>query len=537
MPLLTPRRLLAFTLLAAAAGAAVLLWRWQPGPWARAHHEQAAALARAGQFAQARAELRQVLQRLPWDRDARWAVIQLELRQQRREQGYLELLAYTELFPDRPEGWSLLATLLQAGGLPEEALAAADRAVAAAPGDPGLRAQRARIRAQLGRRAAAQRDVAAALAVAPQDPSLIELQRRVRELPAPDVPPDPSRIRVSAAAAHGALAETHAMVWPGPLASLRQDTDRALQRGDAAAARAVAERAEADFPGSVIAPWLLGVTALSTQDPAEAERQFRIALARAPRSTLVAKALAQVWQQRDGAAAAAQALESLVAADPGFAFARRHAAASWLAARQPDRAEAFLRATAAAATDPEPVLELARFLIELDRPEEARQACAEGAARFPQDPELPLLQARILARAGDTSAAIGLLHPRLREHPDRVDDRVRLASLVASRGSPADRIQAKQMLEALEAETLLALESVDAMGWAWTLSGAAGRGLPWLEAAVGAAPQRPDLRYHLAAAQLRLGRRQEAKRELDAALASGQPFAEQPEALKLRRRL
>jgi thioredoxin-like negative regulator of GroEL len=61
--------------------------------------------------------------------------------------------------------------------------------------------------------------------------------------------------------------------------------------------------------------------------------------------------------------------------------------------------------------------------------------------------------------------------------------------------------------------------------------------VPWLEAAARAAPERPELRYRLAAAYAKSGRHREARAELEAALDSGTPFAEQPEAQKLLRSL
>jgi tetratricopeptide (TPR) repeat protein len=97
---------LAALLVAATLGWA---WHWQPGRWAERHLAAAATLAAERRHDAARAELRTLLARLPRHRDARWRLIQLELEQRRLEQAYLELKAFTELFPDSADAWLLVA--------------------------------------------------------------------------------------------------------------------------------------------------------------------------------------------------------------------------------------------------------------------------------------------------------------------------------------------------------------------------------------------------------------------------------------------
>jgi predicted Zn-dependent protease len=533
-PRLRRNALLVLALAIALGAAAWAAWRWQPGPWARTQLAQAQALADADRLDEARAALRRVLVRLPREREARWRLIQLELRQRRLEPAYLELKTYTELFPDDAGGWMQIAGLLAGGGLVDEAETALDYAVAAAGDATAPRAMRARVRARRGRLFGAAVDARAVLAQNPDDAALREFVRQLEAAPAPS-PPPPGRIRRGGGRERGALAESHAMVWPGNLAVLRRDADQRIQQKDWDGARAVAQRAEQGYPGSVLAPWILGVVELARGEPAAAERHLQDSLARAPRSALVTKGLAQAWtQQPGGAQAAGEKLETLAAADPGFAFARRHAATSYLNARRPDLAEAALRAGTRAASDAGPWRDLAGFYLEVDRAAEALKACAEGLARFAGDAELRALQARIHAAAGNDEAAMALLRPLVAAAPDRAHDAALLARLLARHGETA---RAAELLAQLERDAPAELAVVADLGWAWQLAGKPRRAVPWLEAAARAAPERPELRYRLAAAYAKSGRHREARAELEAALDSGTPFAEQPEAQKLLRSL
>lgn len=686
----------AWRLVFVLAGAALLLaagwaaWRWQPEPWAQRHLEQAQRLAASQQGEAARAELRIVLRRLPRHGDARWQLIQLELQQQRFEQAYLELKAFTELFPDHAESWLLVASLINSGCLLDEAEVAADHALDAAPAHLEARALRASIRLRRARFFGAAVDARAAVDRAPGDAAMwsvlsqsatvmegpaagaamarrgldaaqadpllrVVLAKRLiesgqaaaamqtleqviadpqagearrtgqlllarlavrhvrtghaatvldavlRERPAdveatigralleaaagrtPEAlarieplaplvpaaflqglrtaleqsggdravtrrllsdwaesglvaprggePPAPQRIHRGAQRQRGEIAESHAMVWPGTLAELRRDSDRAIQQQNWDAAQAVAQRAARVYPGSVIGPWIAGVIELAQQHNAAAAQRFLEALAAAPRSALVTKGLAQVWVREADAATAGDRLMELVGRDPGFAFARRHAANTYLNARRPDLAEAALRRGTETPGDAGAFRDLAAFYLELDRAGDALALCRDALARFPADAPLQALQAQLLVRSGDTDGAIAQYEALLRQRPDRTADAVALARLLLAR--PARRAQALELLGDASFDAPADLAVVDSLGWSWLLAGDAARALPWIEAAVLAAPDRPDLRYHLAAAYAQAGRKADARNELKAVLESGEAFAEQAEARRL----
>jgi len=79
--------------------------------------------------------------------------------------------------------------------------------------------------------------------------------------------------------------------------------------------------------------------------------------------------------------------------------------------------------------------------------------------------------------------------------------------------------------------------TLDTLGWLLVESGDPARGLRYLRDAFARAPREPEVRYHLAVALARLGRTEEARRELESALGQGRPFNGADDARALLRRL
>jgi tetratricopeptide (TPR) repeat protein len=76
-------------------------------------------------------------------------------------------------------------------------------------------------------------------------------------------------------------------------------------------------------------------------------------------------------------------------------------------------------------------------------------------------------------------------------------------------------------------------EIADTYGWILVESGRVADGLPVLEKAARAAPDQPDIQYHLAAARARAGRKEEALRSLESLLDQAPAFASRADAEKL----
>jgi cellulose synthase operon protein C len=200
------------------------------------------------------------------------------------------------------------------------------------------------------------------------------------------------------------------------------------------------------------------------------------------------------------------------------------------------------------------------------RPKEAAaayaQANAKGAGRRAM---LGLAQAQ--ANLGDLTASIGTIRDWLRRAPDDRDGRMLLARYLVGNGQCA---AAKDELETLIAElptdallkndlawcyqvtgdqrALIMAEDAhhlapdlaltqDTLGWIRLQSGDAEGSIKLLQEAAGHVRATPTMKYHLAVALDRLGRRQEAQQALDEALANGTAFAEAKDAEKLRAKL
>jgi predicted Zn-dependent protease len=77
----------------------------------------------------------------------------------------------------------------------------------------------------------------------------------------------------------------------------------------------------------------------------------------------------------------------------------------------------------------------------------------------------------------------------------------------------------------------------DTLGWILVEQGSATRAVELLQKAVAAAPKAPTIRYHLAQAWLKAGKKDKARDELEGLLSAGAQFPEQNEASDLLKQL
>jgi Flp pilus assembly protein TadD len=80
-------------------------------------------------------------------------------------------------------------------------------------------------------------------------------------------------------------------------------------------------------------------------------------------------------------------------------------------------------------------------------------------------------------------------------------------------------------------------EVIDTLGWLLVQNGDTNRGLVLLQETTTKAPHVADIRYHMAAALEKAGRRAEARKELDRLLKSSKTFPERDKAEPLREQL
>src|SRR6266850_269297 len=369
--------------------------------------KRAQARLAAGELDRARSELRFALWLQPGNAAARHQLAILELRLGNWELAFLEFESLTEMQPGDPDGWIGLAGMMAKSGMLEAPGAALDKAIAAAPERADARALRGEIRFRLGRYHGARLDALAAVAAAPADPALSIrlaplLAERGSAVPSSPVRAEPQSGRDKLAV----LAREH---WPGRLA-----------RGDAV----------------------------------EAEKDLSESLKCAPRSPVVATALAKTWSRKNGAAFAGEQLMRLAERDGGFAFARYMAARAYMDARDPIQAEAALRRGLVLQPDsPLPYQHLADHYLDLDRSTDALGILQQGLDRLLRDVDLQLKLAQVSADLGRAKDAIGIYQDVLSRRPDLDVVEYKLAALLALQDEDgASRKRLLQVLQRLESD-------------------------------------------------------------------------------------
>jgi cellulose synthase operon protein C len=508
---------------------------------------------------QAAGALGEALRRRPDLADARRLLAELELQRGRLEQAFLMFQSLAELEPENAEGWLGLARVRVAAGQPAEAEASLDRVLELAPDRLPARILRSEVRFQVGRyrgalldatdavrrdpknarawaalaRATARLQETAAgvevaergIAQAGAEPSLVDTLAALRKGPAEAAPPS-DLLRVNAA--------DRAERWPGALGALMRDVVAKLQRRDWTAAEGLAAAATRDYPATGLGPWLEGVIHLSRGQLEPAEQSLLQALTVAPRSHRAVTNLVAVWSRQRGPLYTGDRLLGLTREDPGFEYPISIAAHAYLEGDQPARAEATARlAFGALPGFPAPYREMADLYLQLDRPGDALDVCAQGLERFPADTELQLRQARASLGLGDRERAIGFYEGLVRQS-DNPAAAAELAVLLLERPDEASKRRALELVHGLELDGPMDAAVLGAMGRVYlSVANDAPRALIVLGAAVRGAPDDPSLRYHLALARRMTGASEAAATELRAALAVGRPFPEEAEARRL----
>ena len=480
----------------------------------------------AGELDRARSELRAALRLQPGNGDARHQLAILELRLGNPELAFLEFESLTELRPEDPNGWIGLADLMVKGGLLEAPEAALDKALAAAPERADAHSLRAEIRFRLGRYHGARLDAQAAGADASK------LLEQSGSAPVPS-----SRVRAEAQSGRDKLAALAREHWPGRLAQMRRALEVHLRQQNWTAAERVVESARRTYPEGAFAPFLAGILELARGDADEAEKYLSESLTSAPRSPVVATALAKTWSRKKGAAFAGEQLMRLAERDPGFAFARSMAARAYMDARDPIQAEAALRRGLVLQPDsPLPYQHLADHYLDVDRSTDALSVLQEGLDRLPRDLDLQMTLAQVSADLGKAKDAIRIYDDVLSRRPDLDLVEYRVGALLASqdeKGASSKRLL--QIVRRLQSDRPSDPLLLDDLGWAHYRAGDTNRARALLQAAVNGAPDEPRPHFHLAALYAREEKADLARGELKAALDSKRPFPERLEAMRLLR--
>lgn len=343
------------------------------------------------------------------------------------------------------------------------------------------------------------------------------------------------RGRLAAAQADQALALAQELrrLHPGHFGVGQALGDAQRASGDlAAAAETYAGLTELQ-PDSALAWNLLADARLRLGDYAAAAAALDRALAAQPdfAPALVTRARLELLEQRDQEAALATA-RSLQARYPDQDGGHLLEGEVYLrSGRFADAVVAF-RAALAQTSRPGTVLRLATAQWSAGDREGAIGSLGEWLEAHPQQVPVRLELARMLVQAGRMEQAVTHYEKAAELDPGNIDALNNLAWYYQETGRP----EALAIAERAAAAAPGRPEVADTLGWILVLNGQAERGLPHLEAAAAKLPQ-AAVRYHLAVAYSTVGRREEARRELERLLDEHGEFPERGDAISMLNKL
>jgi putative PEP-CTERM system TPR-repeat lipoprotein len=182
---------------------------------------------------------------------------------------------------------------------------------------------------------------------------------------------------------------------------------------------------------------------------------------------------------------------------------------------------------------PQLVIKQYRALVKSGDDSSARSMLAKWLSEHPDNKNVQILLAVDLNKAGLLEAAKAEYHKVLEQDPDNVTALNNLAWIYAEAGDPAGLDYAERAYALVPDRPSV----IDTLGWMHVQIGDTTRGLVLLQEAVVKASHSPGIRYHMAVALDKAGRRDEARSELDRLLKSHPSFPERDRALLLRKRL
>jgi len=321
------------------------------------------------------------------------------------------------------------------------------------------------------------------------------------------------------------------------------------------------------FPDDPTVARSMGLALLANDRPRDALSQFQEILDEQADSPELWQLIASAHTQLDEHDDAIQALDRALALREDFVPALVGKVQVYARAGRPERA-----------------LETARVLQNLDESASvghklegdvlAQQkdfTAAAGAYQQAYDiassGQLALLASNARRQAGDHEAAATALRNWLAVQPDDHRVRLQLAMYLDQTGRQEDAIAEYEQLLDQQPDNVVALnnlawlyhvvgderavaraeravelapdrpEITDTLGWILVEEGEVQRGLLLLQQAAVQAPHIPDIRYHLAVAYQRVGRLEEARKELQGLLSSGEQFARRADAEALMNQL
>ncbi len=329
-----------------------------------------------------------------------------------------------------------------------------------------------------------------------------------------------------------------------------------LSNKDTAKALAQAKQAASSNPESLTALNLLGTTQLAVSDNVTALETFERIVNKAPQSPDARLLLAQSQVANKQFNAARGSLREALKIKPDFLKAQDALIKLELIDKQPEAALAVARQLqlqhpkSAVGLDREADIHLAQ-----KRYPQAIKAYEQAQKLAPNTISVLKLH-HVLSLAGDTKTAEQRLLAWLKQHPEDISAHSYAAEVYMLSKRPRDSIAQYEAMLKLQPNNTLALNNLanlyigekdgralataeqafklapehpsvqDTLGWIFVEQGQLPRGLELLSRAATKFPNNANIRYHYGVALMRSGKKAEAKKELAAAVQSGQKFSD-----------
>lgn len=241
----------------------------------------------------------------------------------------------------------------------------------------------------------------------------------------------------------------------------------------------------------------------------------------------VAAAIVRVYVQGGQRAAANDFLDGLLEKNPKDVEALLLKGAVARSGGKVDEAMKYYRAAIEVdPKNPSGYLAIAAVDNSAGRTAEAEAVIAEGMAASPDNPALTLIHGNYLERKGDFAGALAAYEALYKLRPASLTAANNLASILSEHygGDPAKLARAAEVARRLSGVEDPAYQ--DTYGWILYLQGKPADALRSLIPAAEGLPNNPWVRYHIGMAYAGVGRTEEAKDHLGAALklAQGKPF-------------
>jgi putative PEP-CTERM system TPR-repeat lipoprotein len=340
-----------------------------------------------------------------------------------------------------------------------------------------------------------------------------------------------------------------------------------IQAGEAKKALEVAQQAQAARPNNPLVLETLGTTQMAAGQKEQALTTYEKLVSVQPNSPLALYRLAEAQAANNNAAEAARTLKRVIALKPNFFDAQVALTNMEVQAGRFEDAKKLARQVQKQSPKSPLGFVLEGDILMAEKKFSLAAKAYEAAYRVTRSGLLAVKLHGAYTRAGAPQEGEARLAQWLKESPNDEIARLYSAEVSMKNARFQEAIQQYEWLQQKRPDDVVVLNNLawayhqvkdrraletaeraykvkaenpataDTLGWILVEQGNTKRGLEVLQKAVTAAPNAPEIRYHLAQAWLKAGDKSKAREELERLLSSDDKFPQQAEAQALLKQL